>query len=249
MEGVTRANMILESTNKELERFASTASHDLREPLRKISVFANMLLGDAQGLPSEKRQEYLEKIISACGRMDRLMTDILDFSRLSEKQHFERYSLQEVAVETLDVLEHAIKEKEAEVHLDALPHAVVIPSQMRQLFQNLISNALKFSRKGVPPRIELTHAYLPKETVREEGVWPADQYLQIVFRDNGIGFSQEHAEKIFQSFGRLHARSAYEGTGLGLAICRRIAENHGGALSARSEEGKGSEFLLLLPAT
>jgi signal transduction histidine kinase len=118
---------------------------------------------------------------------------------------------------------------------------------MRQLFQNLISNSIKFSKKEEPPVINITHKYVTEVNTKEK-LWPADQYLQIAVEDNGIGFEQEHAEKIFHLFDRLHSKAAYEGTGLGLAICKKIAENHGGTIIAQSEAGKGSIFTLVIPA-
>ncbi|HEX8333031.1 MAG TPA: PAS domain S-box protein [Segetibacter sp.] len=247
MEKMTRANVILEGTNKELERFASTASHDLKEPLRKMNTFSEMILNEAKDQLSEKHQRYLSKIIASGKRMNTMIDDILDLSALSKKEHFEKCDLQNIVSETLDTLEQAIEDAKAIVNYKALPSAIIIPSQMRQLFQNLISNSIKFSKKEDPPVLNITHEYLP-EVNTEEKLWPADQYLQIKVADNGIGFEQEHAEKIFHLFDRLHSKSAYEGTGLGLAICKKIAENHGGTIIAQSQPGKGSIFTLIIPA-
>jgi signal transduction histidine kinase len=124
----------------------------------------------------------------------------------------------------------------------------VIPSQIRQLFQNLISNALKFSKKDVRPVITIGHKFIKRENIHSDELWPADVYLQLSFKDNGIGFRQEYAEKIFNLFDRLNSTSAYEGTGMGLAICKKIAENHGGTIYASSEPGKGAEFTFVIPA-
>ncbi|HYE55482.1 MAG TPA: PAS domain S-box protein [Chitinophagaceae bacterium] len=248
MERLNTANVILESTNKELERFAFTASHDLKEPLRKINMFSSIVLHDKQQPLAAAQKEHLRKVISTCKRMDTMIEDILNFSMLSKKQHFEKYSLQRVLSETLELLEETIRGKNVSIQYPELPDAIIIPSQMRQLFQNLMSNAIKFSKKNIPPEIYITHELVRKDKVNATGLWPSEEYLVIRFRDNGIGFEPEYAEQIFNLFDRLHARSDYEGSGLGLAICRKIAENHGGNITARSELGKGAEFTLIIPA-
>ena len=248
MEQLNRANIILEATNKELERFAVMASHDLKKPLRKILTFSSRVLDDQNNLPHEKHREYREKVASSCRRMDTMIDDILNYSALSKKQHFQKSNLETILAEALELLEDAMEEKKAAVSHKALPEAIVIPTQMGRLFQNLISNSLKFSHQQETPLITITSEFLDKTKVNTEGLWPADQYLQLRFRDNGIGFEQEYAERIFNLFDRLHGRSAYEGTGVGLAICRKIAENHGGSITAQSSPGKGAEFTILLPA-
>ena len=248
MEKLTRANLILEGTNKELERFAVTASHDLKEPLRKIMTYSSRVLDDETNPLHENHREYLGKIAASTMRMNTMIEDILNYSTLSQKQHFQKSSLKTILKETLEVMEDTIKEKKATMRSNDLPEAIVIPSQMGRLFQNLISNSLKFSKKEETPLITITSEFLDKAKVNEEGLWPSEQYLQMQFRDNGIGFEQEYAERIFNLFDRLHSRSAYEGTGVGLAICRKIAENHGGIIKARSTPGEGAEFTIVLPA-
>jgi PAS domain S-box-containing protein len=248
IEQLNRANLILEASNKELERFAVTASHDLKEPLRKIMTSSSRVLDDESYPLHEKHRDYLGKIASSAMRMNTMIEDILNYSTLSQKQHFQKSSLKTILKETLEVLEDTIKEKKAIVKNNDLPEAIVIPSQMGRLFQNLISNSLKFSKKEETPLISITSAFIDKAIVNEEGLWPSEQYLQMQFRDNGIGFEQEYAERIFNLFDRLHGRSAYEGTGVGLAICRKIAENHGGIIKARSTPGEGAEFTIVLPA-
>lgn len=248
LERLTQANLILEASNKELERFASIASHDLKEPLRKISMYSDFVMSDEKNPLSEKQKEYLVKVASSSTRMDRLVDDILQFSTLSARQHFEKCSLKTFASNVDELLEHIIAEKRAVFHYTDLPEAIVVPSQMRQLFQNLVSNALKFSKKEVPPEITIRHKFIKRENIQSGSLWPADEYLQLSFKDNGIGFSQEYAEKIFNLFDRLNSTTDYEGTGMGLAICKKIAENHGGTISASSEPGRGSEFIVVIPA-
>jgi PAS domain S-box-containing protein len=246
MEKLAKANAILDAANKELERFASTASHDLKEPLRKIITFSQIVLEDGNELLAEVHRDYIKKIHSSAKRMNVMIDDILHFSSLANKEHFKSYGLNEIVASVIEMLEQSIKEKNAKIHFDPLPKAIIIPSQMQRLFQNLISNSLKFSKGNQVPEITIICDYLKKELV-DDDVWPAEQYLRVRFIDNGIGFEQEYAERIFNLFDRLHTRSAYEGSGLGLAICKKIAENHGGTLKAKSEPGKGAEFTLLIP--
>jgi len=248
LERLNRANAVLDATNKELERFASIASHDLKEPLRKISAFTGMVLGDDAHPLAEKQRGYLQRVRSSAERMTMMVDGILELSTLSSKEHFESRSLSQLAQETLELLEQTVADKTAVVRLEELPSAVVLPSQMRRLFQNLFSNSLKFAKRDAPPEITVSYRYAKPQELNLGALWDAEQYLCVTFKDNGIGFEQEHAERIFNMFDRLHARSAYEGSGLGLAICRKIAENHGGAIVARSEPGSGAEFTLVLPA-
>lgn len=247
-EKVSRANLILETTNKELERFAFTVSHDLKEPLRKISVFADLLLKNKEHPQPESNQRHLKKIASASERMTTMIDDILDLSSLVNKQEFESFSLKEIVSDTIELLEASIEQSQAVIQYGDLPKAVIIPTQMRQLFQNLISNAVKFAKKEVPPQILITYQYLEKEKIDTDDLWPSEQYLQVSIKDNGIGFEQQYADRIFDLFNRLHSRANYEGTGLGLAICKKIIENHGGTISAKSEPQKGAEFTFIIPA-
>lgn len=242
-----KANRELAHSNKELEQFAYVVSHDLKEPLRKISTYSSILLTAQTQELSEAARRNMEKIVDASQRMNSMIEDILALSTLSQTHEKKRTSLAALLKETLDLLEVRIKEKGAVIECDHLPEANVIPSQMGQLFQNLLSNALKFSKENVPPRIRVAHALVHTPPAAVPAVAKAEQYLQLRFEDNGIGFNSEDSEKIFGLFQRLHPRMTYEGSGLGLAICKKVVVNHGGAISAESEPGKGAVFTVTLP--
>lgn len=236
----------LERSNTQLKEFASIASHDLKEPLRKIILFSNIITSSSEPV-SAKTQFHLQKIEDAALRMCQLVDGILSYSVVETGGQKERCSLETIFEEVLTNLESRIKETNAVVVSDGLPEAEVIPLQMQQLFQNLISNALKFSKKDVPPYINITHTFNTPEDINGTYSTLEGQYLTIKVKDNGIGFRMDVAENIFGLFKRLHSKATYEGSGLGLAICRKIAENHGGSITAYSEEGAGSTFTILFP--
>ncbi|MFL5348071.1 MAG: sensor histidine kinase [Hyalangium sp.] len=232
-----QSNRELEQSNRELESFASVASHDLQEPLRKIQAFGERLKASDSGALSPEGRDYLERMQSAATRMRRLIDDLLAFARVTSKaQPFTPVNLASVAREVLSDLEVAIEQSKATVTVGELPVLDADPTQMRQILQNLLSNALKFRQDDAPPRISI-EAKVDKESGR----------CELRVQDNGIGFEEKHADKIFNLFQRLHGRGKYEGTGLGLAICRKIAERHGGSIVARSTPGSGSTFVLTLP--
>lgn len=229
----------LEQSNRELESFASVASHDLQEPLRKIQSFGERLKAVTSGTLSPEGQDYLERMQSAATRMRRLIEDLLAFARITSKaQPFVRVELPTIVREVLSDLEVSIDQAKATITVGELPALEADPTQMRQLLQNLLSNALKFRREDAAPAISI-EASVDKEARR----------CEIRVRDNGIGFEEKYADKIFNLFQRLHGRGKYEGTGLGLAICRKIAERHGGTISAQSTPGQGSAFTIRLPLT
>ena len=247
-EELAHANIKLLEANKQLEQFASVASHDLKEPLRKIITFTDLILNDPQNNLSPVSEKNFSKAIESARRMARMIDDILSFSFLSQKQDFEIISLQSVLDETVEILDQPIKEKKAIIRSDSLPRLRVIPSQAMQLFQNLISNSLKFSHKDVPPAIVITHEFLTEKKMNGFPVTPGTNYVQLRFEDNGIGFEQKDSEKIFELFKRLHSRDEYSGTGIGLAVVKKIVENHNGFILVEKGKENGAVFNILLPA-
>lgn len=240
-----KANAELEASNTELLQFASVASHDLKEPLRKIHMFGN-LIKERYLTENNAAAEYMQRIIASSARMTRLINDLLDFTRLSVNSEFEPTDLNLVIEEVLSDLEIAIREKAAFIEVGRLPQAEVIPGQIRQVLQNLISNALKFSKKEVQPHIRIA-AEKVDQCSSEAAPDEKGEYVRLTISDNGIGFDKQYAEKIFTIFQRLHTREKYEGTGIGLAITRKIIERHHGVIYANSQEGEGASFILILP--
>ncbi|GAB3510445.1 hypothetical protein GCM10027341_48790 [Spirosoma knui] len=244
----------LKLSNQNLEQFAYVASHDLQEPLRKIQSFGDLVLNQYSDAIPDEGQDMLRRMQSAAKRMSLLIRDLLAYSRLStQPEPFEPVSLQALFALVLNDLEMAIQDKKAQITINTdttnLPPTVAgHPLQLRQLVQNLLSNALKFSRPDTEPRVHIQARPVPGDALpaslrsRSQQSWIA---IDVV--DNGIGFDEQHHDRIFQLFERLHGRSEYSGTGIGLAICRKVAENHGGAITARSEVGKGSTFTAYLP--
>jgi PAS domain S-box-containing protein len=234
-DGLREFTRKLQQSNRELEDFAYVASHDLQEPLRKIQAFGDRLRARyGEALTAEGR-DYLERMQSAARRMQTLINDLLAFSRVTTKaQPFELVDLEQVAREVVHDLEVRIHQAGGEVAVGELPEIDADPLQMRQLVQNLVGNALKFHRPGVAPRVDVRGS-------------AHDGTAEIVVADNGIGFEERYADRIFTMFERLHGRGVYEGTGIGLAICRKIAQRHGGDIAARSKPGEGSTFIVTLP--
>lgn len=237
----------LEQSNASLEEFAYVASHDLKEPLRKISSFGERLLATQLNNLSDDGKIYLEKIIDSSRRMQRMVSDLLSVSRISGNKTTEYCSLQTVLDETIQALEFQIERKCAVIKADPLPDAPVIPSQFRQLFQNLLSNSLKFSREEEPLVVEIQHRYISGPEIEMFNLTGNRKYLRIDFCDNGIGFDNLYATKIFAIFQRLHGRSEYDGTGIGLTICKKIVENHEGIIYAEGKPGQGADFVIIIP--
>ncbi len=228
----------LERSNRELQDFAFVASHDLQEPLRKIQAFGDRLKGKHGVALGEEGRDYLDRMQAAARRMHTLINDLLTFSRVTSKaQPFVPVDLGKVAQEVLSDLEVRVQETGGRVEIGDLPTIDADPLQMRQLIQNLLGNALKFHRAGVPPVVRM-------EATVTDGATPV---CRLNVEDNGIGFDPKYLDRIFTPFQRLHGRTEYEGTGMGLAVCRRIAERHGGGITAESAPGEGARFLVELP--
>lgn len=237
----------LQRSNASLEEFAYVASHDLKEPLRKISAFGDRLLTSQIDKLDDNGKTYLQKIIGSAVRMQQMVDDLLALSMISANKSFKSTDFNQVLEEILKTLEIKIEEKKAVIFSDRLPLTDAIPSQISQLFQNLLSNSLKFVHPDRKPVIRISCDTVNQTDVPELTKSPIKSFYKIDIQDNGIGFDQQYSEKIFSIFQRLHGRSEYEGTGIGLAICRKIAENHGGFITATSTADLGATFTLYLP--
>jgi hypothetical protein len=242
-------NAHLKATNTELDRFAYIASHDLQEPLRKISLFTDKLTTKMNDKLDTDVQSYLQKILNASQRMQQLVRDLLRFSRhTNDVLDFEKTNLNEILNDVLSDLEIDILKRHAKVTAAKLPVIDAIPSQIRQLFQNLISNSLKFCKDDCLPEI-----HIKSEVMKGSNIPGIDRQLyennfyRIYIRDNGIGFDKKYAEEIFVVFKRLHSYHEFEGTGIGLSICKKIVEKHNGFITAQSSLNEGSTFIITLP--
>lgn len=241
-----QTNEVLERTNQELEQFAYIASHDLQEPLRKIQTFSDILKKNMHDEVSVRK--YFSKIDSSAQRMGDLIKSVLDYSRLpSHPGHLMLTDLNEVVLNVKTDLELMIMEKKATVESDPLPAVPGMPLQLNQLFSNLIGNALKFCNEAPCIRIR-AKAVSGEELTDKFKADPQKRYLELVFKDNGIGFEDKYKDQIFTIFQRLHGLQQYSGTGIGLALCKKIVENHLGFITAESEYGKGSTFIVYLPS-
>jgi PAS domain S-box-containing protein len=235
-EAIQRYTQQLERSNQELEQFAFVASDDLREPLRKIEAFGKQLQEKLTGVMGETERDYLERMMNAAQRMSTMIEDLLALASVTTRARpYVGVDLCKVAQTVLDDLEIQINQSGGKVILEELPTVEADPLQMHQLFQNLISNALKFSRSGVPPLVHITCNYIDGNQV------------EISIVDNGIGFEKESLERILQPFQRLNARNQYQGSGIGLTICQKILERHGGMITASSTPGEGATFTIRLP--
>ncbi len=245
VENITR----LKETNEELERFAYVASHDLQEPLRKIILFSDQLSYKYGSILKEEGNDFIERIMKASQRMGVLIKNILSFSRSSaNSDSFEETNLNTLIDGILSDLEVSIEQKKAVITVDKLPVLKIIPGQFRQLFQNLIINALKFSKPNCKPEI---HIFSEKiKGMQLAGISQDqynDDYCNIYIRDNGIGFEQKYADEIFILFKRLNSYDKFEGTGIGLSICKKIVEKHKGYIAASGKVGEGATFVISLP--
>jgi len=244
-KNLLQKNEELETSNHELQQFAWVVSHDLKEPLRKIQTFNN-IIREKYVEPDSEGAKYLDRTIHSSERMSALINDLLDYSRLSVSALFQPTDLEEILNEVLADFEYLIAAKNAVIHCQKLCTVDAVPSQMRQIFQNLISNALKFSREGVDPVISITCDRVDMKAI-DSPTSENGQYCRIVVSDNGIGFDESHIDKLFIIFQRLHTRTAYEGTGIGLAIAKKIMDKHNGLIAAHSREHEGASFILVIP--
>ena len=239
---------MLSQSNRELQDFASVASHDLQEPLRKIQAFGDRLKTKCEQQLSDDGRDYLHRMLNAAQRMQTLINDLLTFSRVTTKaQPFSKVDLAVVVREVLSDLEVRIEQSGGTVEVSDLPVIDADPLQIRQLFQNLIANALKFRKPNEPPIVKIS---AQSNSFNAEGAsWAlaSSETLELRITDNGIGFDEKYLDRIFTVFQRLHGRNTYEGTGVGLAVCRRIVERHGGSITARSQPDRGATFIVKLP--
>jgi two-component system sensor kinase FixL len=232
----------LELSNKELQDFASVAAHDLQEPLRKIQSFADRVRTKTSGSLPEDVNDYLERIQKSANRMQILINDLLSYSRVSTRtQPFAVVDLNEILAQVVSDLEIRIERTHGKVEWNNLPVVEADPSQMHQLFMNLVNNALKFHRPDVQPIVRIESSVL-------ERWFGQPTRFEIRVKDNGIGFDEKYLGRIFTIFQRLHGRNEYEGTGIGLSVCRKIVERHGGNLTAQSKPGEGATFFVTLNA-
>jgi len=241
-------NIELERSNRELQDFAFVASHDLQEPLRKIQAFGDRLRTVQGEKFDEQGRDYLNRMNNAAERMHTLINDLLTFSRVTTKaQPFESTDLSRIAKDVINDLETTIEQSGGKVTVAELPTIDADAFQMRQLMQNLIANALKFKKADTKPTVEVSSEVV--DTSLSENEDNGGHLVSISVKDNGIGFDEKYLDRIFTPFQRLHGRNEYEGTGIGLAVCRKIAERHGGTLTAKSTPGEGSTFIATLPLT
>ncbi|MEO5753314.1 MAG: CHASE3 domain-containing protein [Chthoniobacterales bacterium] len=237
------ANESLQRSNRELEQFASVASHDLQEPLRKIQAFGDRLQTRYADELGEQGRDYLGRMLASATRMRSLIDALLSFSRVTTKaQPFVTVNLAATVEDVVSDLEDRIQRMGGRVEVGPMPSLEADPLQMRQLLQNLIGNGLKFARPDAPPVVEVESRLLRENSENGEIL-----IYEISVRDNGIGFEEVYLDRIFELFQRLHGRQEYEGTGMGLAICRKIVERHGGTITARSAPERGATFLVNLP--
>lgn len=244
-------NEELRRSNENLQQFAYVASHDLQEPLRKVQSFGDLLRTSHAGELSAEALDLVQRMQSSAARMSVLIKDLLAYSRLTtQREAHQPHPLNDIITTALDDLDLRIRESGAQAQIGELPIVVGDAGQLRQLFQNLISNALKFQPAGQSPRVSITHRrvsaeHLPVATISRRN---ARHYWEICVEDNGIGFDEQYADRIFQVFQRLHGKNQFPGTGIGLAICQKVVQNHAGHIAVSSRPGEGATFRVYLPA-
>ncbi len=243
-------NAELEQNNVELTAFTYIASHDLQEPLRKIKTFCNLILSHSTEPLPDKTLDYIQRVVKASKRMQVLISSLLNYSRMNVREmEIERADLNNILDEVCSTIREQLDESQTVIQNEPLPVISCVPLQINQLFTNLIINSIKYKKQGIAPLIQITSRLMlpekmeaPVISTQESGYW------KITFSDNGIGFEQQYADKIFELFQRLHSRVEYEGTGIGLAICKKIVQNHKGLIRAEGRPGLGASFDIYLPA-
>ena len=242
------SNALLRESNNNLEQFATIASHDLQEPLRKIRIFSAQLEQQHGTLIAGEAGELIQKISRSAERMSGLIHDVLNFSRVLDASVFEQVDLNGILRNVIADFDLLIEQKKATISQDVLPVIRAVPLQMNQLFYNLLSNALKFSKPDIPPVIRVSYRMLEQEERKRFPTLTDDiPYCEIIFQDNGIGIDEQFSAQVFVIFERLNSRERFEGTGIGLALCKRIVLNHKGEIYLTSKKGRGTEFHIILP--
>jgi PAS domain S-box-containing protein len=245
---LAQKNKDLEKMNVELQSFAYVSSHDLQEPLRKIQTFASRILAKEMQTLSDSGKDYFKRMQDAAGRMQTLIQDLLAYSRTSTTDRtFEKTDLGKIAEEVKLDIKETNPEKNVVIEFGKLCEVNVIPFQFRQLLYNLIGNAIKFAKPGVPPHVSIKSETVKGSAVETEKLNQQISYCHISVTDNGIGFDPQYRTRIFEVFQRLHGKEEYSGTGIGLAIVKKIVDNHNGVVSATGEIGKGARFDIYLP--
>lgn len=238
----------LEFQNKELEQFAYAAAHDMKEPLRKIRFYTNLVFDSSSHLLADKEREYMRRTILAASRMQTLIDDLLTYSKTSaQQQEYKKVDLGKVIAEIQLAHYDTIRDIKAEIETGTLPVIDGIPFQVMQLFDNLLSNALKYHHPERSPHIRIVSEKIDGKEPGFDPPGEEKEFYKITVSDNGIGFDSKYAEKVFDLFQRLHDKLSYTGTGIGLALCRKIVQNHKGVITATGEEGAGAKFMVYFP--
>jgi PAS domain S-box-containing protein len=245
---LNRKNAELQSLNEDLTTFTFVASHDLTEPLRKVQLYTHMLLDRSEPPLPDRTMQVLKRIIASTERMKLLVNEIHTYAKSQAERHrIEPANLKTLLQQAINDLEHIIAEKKAVIEYDELPFIRCNPVQISQLFQNLLSNSIKFAKTEITPKIQITSSVVEGASIDHPIVSAEHRYLRIEVKDNGIGFEPEYGKKIFEVFQRLHGRTEFAGTGMGLAVCKKIMENHNGFMLTNSEPGEGSVFCCYFP--